>query len=83
MDRKLESRIARLERMISKRAIKNEQMFDKADISAAVKDAYNALIFLQNASSDLDSKACYRTVSSMLDELQDVADNWGINVGSY
>lgn len=83
MDRKLESRIARLERMISKRARKNEQMFDKADIIAAIKDAYNALIFLQNASSDLDSNDCYETVSSMLDELQDVADNWGINVGSY
>lgn len=83
MNNKLESRIARLERMISKRAVKNEQMFDKADISAAIKDAYSALIFLQNASSDLDSNDCYETVSSMLDELQVVADNWGINVGSY
>jgi hypothetical protein len=83
MDRKLESRIARLERILSKRAAKNEQMFSKADISEAIKDAYNALIFLQNASSDLDSNDCYETVSSMLDDLQDVANNWGINVGSY
>jgi len=83
MNNKLESRIARLERMLSKRAVKNEQMFNTADISEAIKDAYNALIFLQNASSDLDSDDCYETINSMLDELQDVADNWGINVGSY
>lgn len=82
MDKKLEARIARLEKMFSKNHIKNEQMFSAGDIKLAIKDTYNALVFLHDALGDEDSSKT-DTVENMLDELQYVADNWRINVGAY
>ena len=82
MDKKLESRIARLEKILSKNHIKNEQMFSTEDIKLAIKDAYNALVFLHNALDD-DGSPKTDTVENMLNELQYVADNWRINVGAY
>lgn len=82
MDKKLEARIAKLEKILSKNHIKNEQMFSDEDIKLAIKDTYNALIFLHNALNDEGSPKA-DTVENMLDELQYVADNWRINVGTY
>lgn len=82
MDKNLEARIARLENILSKKNIKNEQTFNAEDIKLAIKDTYNALVFLHNALNDEGSPKA-DTVENMLNELQYVADNWKINVGAY
>lgn len=79
MDKKLEARIARLEKKLLK-----EGRFKAEQIKEALEDANEALIFLQNASSDLDSDAgdrCYELVDKMLTALLQVgalfkADGW-------
>lgn len=88
MDKKLEARIRRLEKMLNRKSVKYEEMplFKEADIRNAVRDAHTAILFLKDASSNLGQNAweAVDTITdNMIDELQAVADNWNIEVGTY
>lgn len=80
MDKKLEARIARLEKKLLK-----EGRFKAEQIKEALDNADEALIFLQNASSDFSDDVggeCFEIIDNMLKELLRVgylykADGWG------
>lgn len=67
MNKELENRIARLEKKLLK-----ESRFNSDEIKEALEKADEALIFLQNASSDLSDSVgdkCHELVDNMLTEL--------------
>lgn len=67
MERTLEARIARLEKLVTK----NESA-DRQSIVNACSDAWNALVFLQNHTG-------IKTVDEMLDLIGEVMDELGVS----